>query len=490
MSVKEATKKLVSTPLARQGVFGFFWGLAHMVDTFRQPNRIEDISLESAVHILVFGLAVWLMMGPTKTERLALMAGANMIEVIIAMPIMPNHKMIGFMADTAILLSLTVYAFSKRREISNWFTDSEPFLRLALFVTYGSATIAKLNSGWFNTEYSCAVTMPAREFAFLDDLLGIQIPWSSMWFMPFVVGGAELLIWLLPLFAKTRPYVLVLAVGFHTMLSLTPVSQGLGFSFWLFALLVLYLPDNAHQEIFDRGKRFMAAVAKRDLVQFLAYGFLTICGYLLYISFLGYDETAGDLLGFTRWIPSLILLLFIGGVIALSSIKHRNAPQVKPPIAVPTVFHWALLAVVVFNSVAAYIGVKTYATMTMFSNLQMKNVYSNHLIIPRIPVDMMGDDKVTVLEVAYFGSSEQERFQVGRQRNQLLQNDGVDQFITWHELRREMSEIPFAAIVYERGGEVFALDRADEQPELVTLDPILHKLIGFRPITTNPECLW
>lgn len=490
MSVKEATKKLVSTPLARQGVFGFFWGLAHMVDTFRQPNRIDDISLESAVHILVFGLAVWLMMGPTKTDRLALMAGANVIEAIIAMPIMPNHKMIGFMADAAILLSLTVYAFSKRRDISNWFQDSEPFLRLALFVTYGSATVAKLNSGWFDLEYSCAVTMPAREFAFLDTVLGIQIPWSTMWIMPFLVAGAELLIWLLPLFTKTRPYVLPLAVAFHTMLSLTPVSQGLGFSFWLFALLILYLPDDAHQEIFERGKRFMTAVAKRDMVQFVTYGFLAICGYLLYISFLGFDETVGDLLGFTRWIPSLILLLFIGAVIALMSLKHRNATQVKPPIGVPTLFHWLLLAVVAANSVAAYIGVKTYATMTMFSNLQMKNGYANHLVIPRIPVDMMGDDKVVILDVNYAGSSDLERFEVGKKRGRLLQNDGVRQFITWHELRREMSEIPFAAIAYERGGQTFAFTRADELPELVTLDPILHQLIGFRPITTQPECLW
>lgn len=490
MSVKEAAKRLVSTPLARQGVFGFFWGLAHMVDTFRQPNRIDDISIEAAVHILVFGLAVWLMMGPTKTERLALMAGANAIEAIIAMPIMPNHKMIGFMADAAILLSLAVYAFSKRRDISNWFSASEPFLRLALFVTYGSATISKLNSGWFNLEYSCAVTMPAREFAFLDGLLGFEIPWSTLWIMPILVAGSELLIWLLPLFAKTRPYALVLAVGFHTMLSLTPVSQGLGFSFWLFALLVLYLPDAAHQEIFDRGKRFMAAAAKRDLVQFLAYGFLAICGYLLYISFLGYDETAGDLLGFTRWIPSLILLLFIGGVIAVSSIKHRNAVQVKPPIGVPTLFHWLLLAVVVANSLAAYVGVKTYATMTMFSNLSMKNGNANHLIIPRIPIDMIGDDKVAVIDINYAGTSEAERFEIGRKRGRLMQNDGVDQYIIWHELRREMSEIPFAAIVYERNGETFVLERADEQPELVTLDPILHKLIGFRAWTVNPDCLW
>jgi hypothetical protein len=61
---------------------------------------------------------------------------------------------------------------------------------------------------------------------------------------------------------------------------------------------------------------------------------------------------------------------------------------------------------------------------------------------------------------------------------------------TWHELRRKMSLTPTASISYERNGEIFEYEFAGENPELVTIDPILHKLLGFRNASSTDECLW
>lgn len=471
---EEGVQALKHSHVARQAVFGFFWGLGHFVDAFRQPSVLAEADLESAAHVIVFGLAVWLMMKPSSTTRIALLAAFNVLEAVLAMPIMPNHKMIFFMADSAILLSVAVFAFSNRKLLSEWFAASEPFLRLALFVTYGSATFAKFNAGWFNTELSCAVTMPEREFQFVDDITGFEIPWSSFWIMPFLVAGAELLIWLTVLIPKIRPYTLVLAVSFHLSLSLTPVSQGLGFSFLLFPLLLLYLPDAAHQDIYRRGTAFIELLKRKNLIIPGSYALIGFAIFMGYVSLLSPEPEDREIQSFIRYIPALILLATLGLTIIYFSMKHRKAEQVRPAIGIPSIAHLILAIVVVLNSVAPYVGIKTYATMTMYSNLQMENGKSNHLVIPRIPIDMMVDDQVKVI-------------QSSNERLVSMYNAGYS--LTWHEFQRYMSEDPWASVTFERNGETFELDHARDMPELVELSP-LHKLIGFRYVTQDPICLW
>lgn len=470
----DGVEKLKHSHLARQGVFGFFWGLGHFIDAFRQPSVMAQADLESAAHVVVFGLAVWLMMKPSSTTRIAILAAFNVLEAVLAMPIMPNHKMIFFMADSAILLSVAVFAFSNRRLLSDWFAASEPFLRLALFVTYGSATFAKLNEGWFDLELSCAVIMPEREFRFVNDLIGFEIPWSSIWIMPFFVAGAEMLIWLTVLIPRIRPYTLVLAVLFHLSLSLTPISQGLGFSFLLFPLLLLYLPNSAHQDIYRKGNAFLDLLRRKNLVILGSYAMIGVAIFMGYVSLLSPEPEDREIQGFIRFVPALILLVLFGLTIVYFAMKHRKSEQVKPAIGIPTVAHLILAIVVALNSVAPYIGVKTYATMTMYSNLQMENGKSNHLLIPRIPVNMMVDDQVEVIESS---------------NRQLVSLYSAGYSLTWHEFQRFMSKDPLGSVTFVRNGETFELTQARDMPELVELTP-LHQLLGFRYITEEPLCLW
>ena len=459
---------LSSITLERQAVFAFFWGLAHFVDEFRQPVRLVADPIGGFLHIIVFALAISVMFKPSSIGRLFSLSLLSSAVVFTQLPITPNHNMILLMGDLAIVAGLFVYSFSKNSELKNWFVDTEPFLRIALLITYGSATIAKLNTGWFNTELSCSTTMPRREFGWLP----FPVDWESFWFMPFVIGGAELLIWLLPLIRKIRPYALVLAVAFHISLSLTPDSQGLGFSFLLFALLMLYLPDSAHQEIYRQGTKTLRRIIDGNKLALVVYGFIALSMFLGFISFV---DVGNQIFRIMRYSPMLLLLALFGALICYHAIKHRSAEQVRPAVAVKHWSQFVLLAVIVANSLGPYLGYKTYATMTMYSNLSISNGTTNHLLIPRIPISDMADDVVTVI------SSSNQRVASFPQR-------GLK--ITWHELRREMADTPLANIVYERNGEVISLERANEDPELVSLDPILHRLLGFRPVGEEYVCLW
>lgn len=478
-AVKNVASSVAQVAHSRQAVFGFFWGLAHFIDEFRQPSYIVSEGFQAILHTIVFVFAVSLMYKPSSTMRIFLLSATSLTVGFMQMPITPNHNMIYFMVDTAIVVSIMVFVWFTKKPVENWFTHSEPFLRLGLLITYGSATLAKLNSSWFDLKVSCATDLPTDEFGWLPDLTKtlfgapLVIDWTTWWILPWAVAGAELLIFLLPLFPKTRPYAIPLGVLFHISLSLTPISNGLGFSFLLYALLAMYLPDDAMVRIHSEGNKFMARAKERGLLPVVAYGFF---GFSVYIGFQAFLNPQGSEHDFWRYAPSLLGLAIFGTLISVAALYYRNSVQTKPPVAIR---HWAqgiLLALIVFNSMAPYLGLKTYATMTMFSNLQVENGTTNHLIFPRVPWETPVDDTVQILDTS----------------NEKLKARfvGTGYLITYHELRRELSETPGASITFIRGGETFSYDQALENSELVTIDPILHKLVGFRPIAPTAECLW
>ena len=460
------SSKIADNSRVRKSVFGFFWGIAHFVDEFRQPNVLMPDSFEGALHISVYVLAVILLFRPSSDLRLGLLAAANVVLIVVEMPIMPNHNLIFFMADSAILATMLWYSFIKKQAL--WFPGAEPFLRLALFITYGSATIAKLNSGWFNADLSCACSMPAQEFAFLP----FDITWTALVFMPYVVFLAELSVWLLPLFKRTRFVGLVIASLFHVSISLTPDSQGLGFSFLLFGLLILYLPDSAMRSIHRFGLARLKSIKDRGLLALIVFGFLGLASFFGYAAFLSLDR---ELLSVLRYGPVLALLIVWASSIIFLAIKHRKEQQVERAIGVSNPLQVFLAVLIVANSISPYFGLKTYATMTMYSNLQMEIGKSNHLLIPRIEIESLADDLVDVVATANpkVGSWAARDYQV-----------------TWHELRREMSKTPELPIAYIRDGVLYEYSYAAENIELVTTDPILHKITGFRPSGRQPYCLW
>ena len=460
--------KILSIGLRRQAVFGFVWALAHFVDEFRQPLPYVQDPLGGVLHTVVFATAVSLLFKPSSSARLVLMSGVSVIVGIIQMPITPNHNMIFFMVDMAIVLAIGLEAFSRSPGGKPWFIVAEPFLRIALLVTYGSAVIAKMNSGWTDLSVSCSTTMPAKEFAWLP----FDIPWESMWIMPVAVAGVELLVWLLPLFRPIRPYALVLAVVFHASLSLTPVSQGLGFSFLLFALLTLYLPDEAQTAIYAKSRQVVATIKERKLLATVVYSVVTFAIFIAINSFL---ITGSPVLGFFRYIPSLLLLFVFGGVIAIYALRYRKSEQVRPAVAIR---HWTqlvLLIIILLNSLGPYLGFKTYATMTMYSNLVVEEQSSNHLFIPSIPVSNLAYDTVEIIDSS---------------NRKLKAYSQLGYKVTWHELRRELADDPSASISYVRDGQFVELEQAYLDPELSSTDPILHKLLGFRPVSSAAACLW
>ena len=461
----------------RQTVFGFLWAMAHIIDSFRQPSRIVGLGVENLLGLAVFIAAFWLIFRPSSTLRLGVLAAFMVFEVLYSLPIVPNHKIILLFLDLVILLSILYFVgLRKLRTSGAWYALTEPMLRLGLFVTYGSATLAKFNRDWFNPEISCANELPSNEFAFVSTWFGIDIPWTSIWILPTAIALAEVIVWLGLVFKRTRWLAIGFAVAFHTGLALTPVSNGLGFNFLLFPLVFLWLPDSAFQEVHAKAAKAMAWIKARGLVLpgfFLVFATATAMAFTAIISI---DPASVAVMRHARYLPALALLLGFGATLVLLAIKHRNQPQIENGLRIKHALHFVLIAVVLFNSAAPYLGIKNYSSMTMYSNLQVGVPGANHLFIPSIQNGQT--PAADLVEVVFTDNP--------RVSGRFVQTGFL---ITWHELQREMSQTPNAAIVYIRNGETVEAQRASDIPGL-TETSWYHWLSGFRPHGLVSRCSW
>jgi hypothetical protein len=176
-----------------------------------------------------------------------------------------------------------------------------------------------------------------------------------------------------------------------------------------------------------------------------------------------------------RWTLPLALAFLL--VIHLGPYvwRDRGALLPRPTFAVRGAAQLVLATLLLLNAAAPYLGGKTITAFTMYSNLTTEGGTSNHLFLPRLAVATSQDDLIEILE---------------SEDPYLAWIAEEDLRLTWHELRREMTQNPDAPIVYRRDGETIRLAAASEDPELISTHPIWHRLIAHREIAPDGRCFW
>jgi hypothetical protein len=381
---------------------------------------------------------------------------------------MANHLFIIGIVNVALLL-ISVLKKIKGKLSEDWFSDVAPFLRLLFIVIYGSAAISKLNTGFFKAQTSCAYVLSNREFAWL----GIDIDFNHYQFFPHLLSATELAIFFGLLTKWTRPYAIVLACVFHTSLSLTPISQGLGFTFALYGFINLFLPFEPKVESINKARLWQVKVDKKipmDVFKML-YAILAIVIALAFLV----TSISPFLTLAIRWFSTLVILCILTGGLIYVALKFRKNQIAKPVFKVKGITQILLLLLVILTALSPYLGIKTRPTFTMFSNLSVEDNKSNHFLIPRLFPNNLADDVVTIVD-----SSAPE-----------LQAD-AKAGVKWIylELQRNLKQSPDTAITFIRDGKTYNLKKASDNPDLVNPNPILAKFLSFRKVSPGELCSW
>jgi hypothetical protein len=433
----------------------------------------------------------------------AVMAATFLAYEAYHLPLRPNH---GYLT---IAIELTFLGCLLWKKLRSGTTASEHYrtfaaaARLQYIFLYVFAVFHKLNADYLDPSVSCGAVLYAdfiAKHSFIPDFEWGRV--AAIYVSLAVEAGIPLLLW----FRKTRRYGLALAVTFHLLLAEGSNIGITSFSCASFALLSLFLPRAAWETDVLAGlkRRWPLFTVGRAFV--LVNGFALVTGVSVEL-LLGFEASswrtfATDLLRESQlWRPiyAAVAVSMIAGLIhvaratrnrlALESPREGFSPALAPPGLL-------VLALVLLNGLTPYLGIKTAANYSMYSNLRVDELRNNHLLV-RAGLPGVGhqDDLVEIID------SSDERI---KDRTFLLHGGGnalgwrhPDLLVPSFELRRYLSEHaePDLWIEYRAKGRTIRVDRRQDPDHILFVKPpwLVDKLLVFRPVTDRGQpqlCVW
>jgi hypothetical protein len=450
---------------AALSLFAVMWALAALWHVL--GNTFVGSPLTHGAVVLTAAFVLW---RPASTGALTALAAASLVSVWDEAPVLGNHWLLVGFVDLVVLMAAGVAAARRR-----WGDPADladrllPAARLSLLGFYAFASVAKLNSAFFDRTTSCAVYY-FRESTSSLGLAGLQAGGAGWVEWPVIVATVlvELSIPVLLVVRRTRHLGVVVGLVFHGVLALDRSHQFFDFSSVLAALFVLFLPASAGEWVAERVGSVRARLALRDerLPRAVHQALAALpAGIALLVAL---DEVAPRRALDLGWWPWQLYALACAAATVRYLRQRRPAPE--PGALRP--HHVAFLLVpllVVANGLTPYTEVKTGYGWNMYANLRTVDGDSNHFVVRRtLPLTDEQADLVRII------SSDDPGLDAYGDRGYAL---------TWTQLRSYLADHPDVRITYARGSERVALRRADDRPELVAPVPLWReKLLLFRAV--------
>lgn len=443
-------------------IFAALWAIATLFHHAAYPR-----SAFAPVALLVTLPAVWLLLRPRAPGRLVLLAGAQLLQVAWLGPSwVSNHWLLTAAVNLAIVGAALWLALGTRRGGGGVGTGGPPRLdggalfaafapaaRLTLLVLYFYGVFQKLNTDYLDPASSCATWQYGQilaKYPFLP---------SGAWMGYLAIYGTlviEALIAVLLVVRRTRVAGVLLGGVFHAMLALNPSWVFYDFTSALLALYFLFVPLDYLAERRAGGAgvapgwlRRGARGARAALVV-LALGLAAAAALGVRPSTPFHVNALQEAARVAFFAYFAVLLAVFGGAARRTDVAARTAALVR---FVPRPALLALAPLLFFaNGLAPYVGLKTEASIAMFSNLRTEQGRTNHLLMGWVPrVAGYQDDVVRVI-----ASTDSELARFGR-RGLLL---------PYYEFQARAARHPGASVTYERNGRRFAVARIGDDPAL------------------------
>lgn len=374
------------------------------------------------------------------------------------MPWSPDHWALLALVNIAILTTMAI----RRSWHLDAVTAALPAARAITLITYTYAAVAKYNSSFFDIAASCANAIGYR--ASFGTAASLRDSGVLIW----VVLAAETAIPLLLLIPATRRHGVRLGVAFHFFLSASPAFAVVDYTAALYALFLLFLPEEDVRRIVH-GFRVLAARSAivRDArrhppttigLAFLVFGFL---GHLL--------PVAAPTIA---WLFSELYLITILGVTLWTWRRAVPAPR---PLGRILAIHLPVILLAVAWGLSPYVGLRTTGVFTMFSGLRTEGSLGNHLFMPTYRLGGWQDELV-LLE----SSNDPE----------LSQGADLDLAVPMLEIQRRAAEDPDLVVTGELDGVRHSWGPEDGSTPVPPASPWALKLLLFRPVQAGdtPFC--
>lgn len=435
--------------------FARTFGLAVVAHLVGNPAGWRGDEFGGSILLVVvsalLGVAGLLLLARPDVRVLAAAAALTLVSLWLELPVTGNHwLLVGFIA-LAVLLSLAA------TDPWAWLAVTGRWLLLGF---YSFAAFAKLNTGFLDPSVSCGV------FYANQSLSSFGLPtFSGDSPMGMVAIAApvltELSVPILLAFTRTRRAGVLLALAFHSIISLDLGQHFYDFTAALVVLLCLFLPESTTSGLEARAEHPSRV---RELA-FVVAGVVTAASLLPPVP---PAVVIVKLLGFAAWVP-------VAAWLVLRTARDGLGPA-SLPMRLPGAGAWVLVAVVVANGLSPYLEVKTAAGFNMYANLVTVSGDTNHLVVRRTAhLSAAQDDLLEVVESA------DDQLELYAEEGYLLPRRNLLDYLARHP--------GSSVVVRDENGEQ-TLDSADG----VRLPVVFKKLFVFRSVDAEepPRCqaLW
>jgi hypothetical protein len=438
-----------SDPPARRW-FARTFGLAvvgHLAANAPAHRGVDGSTALDVTSAVLGVVALALVVRPARA-LLALCAALVLVSVWFEAPFLSNHWLLmGFVA-LAVLVSVF------RRD--PW-PAVAPTARWVLLGFYFFAAFAKYNTGFLDPVASCGLFYANQSLgSFGLPTLSHEDPLA--WLTVIGPIATETSVPILLAFTRTRRAGVLLALCFHTVISLDLDQHFYDFTSVLIVLLCLFLPEETTADLEARAARMSLSFA----------GALAICVVVVATAVAPrFDGTDAVL----RVLPFVVWFPFAGWLIY--RVARGGLGGVPLDMRLPSPVAWVLMAVIVFNGLTPYLELKTGYGFNMYANLSTVAGKSNHLVVRRTA--HLSDVQDTLLTVVRSSGPE---LQAYADRGYLLPERNLLDYLARHPTT--------TVVVKDASGAEQTLDGGDgvRQPLLV------EKLQLFRAVDPQdpPRC--
>ena len=387
--LRGATRDAVDR-IAVDGLIAFspVWAAAAIFSLAGDRNMLlfRDGVLLGSITWCAVAVALLLVWRPRWTYLLGLLAAVMLTRYMIAMPVAGNNKMIAAFMNASILI-IGAHALLRYKTTAdirdNMYEHMRVVGRALLAVMYFYGIFHKINTDFLDPRVSCAVAlyMPLADgFGLENSLAGKYLAiWST-----FVVEAIAIV----ALYWKRYFTVgLLLALMFHFVIPISVYSWYMDFSSLVLALYILSVPREVSAQFYDRCAHLFRLLRDRfgSVGQALPFG-IVIGSAVAVVAVLASVSSQPSIAPSHAYQSVWVLIWVVyGGVtmllladVALSHLPWRGPVGPRCPL-----WLYAVPAVLFVISAAPYVGLRTEASIAMFSNLHTEGGTTNHLVITK-----------------------------------------------------------------------------------------------------------
>ena len=476
----------VETPL---GLFALLWALA---------ATLHHLEGQPLAGLPLYPFAILLFLYPERLWAMMSFACVHAALLSLDLPAAANHSVLALLVNGCLLIGgmqVLQRASPEAQGRQLWECVRGP-LQATVAIVYVFAVFHKLNTSFFDPDVSCATDQIDKMFA-LHGFPEPPVPLSAFAFPIALTVIVEAAIAVCLLWPRCAHWGARLGLLFHTGLGW---AQFFDFATVVFALYLFCLPWDGIQQASARIPRWAGVcfVSCFVLLCVTSVVFHGIRQSPVIVEWPAWSLQAETLicLCWTGMVWPILLPIFGKGAVRRSDGRWTGATLA-----------WLIPLLAVGNGATSYLGLKTVANYSMFSNLRTEGGQTNHLLMPAGQF-FLADYQNDLARVTFVDGVPPERWPFWVhlaggarwvRRNARWLSEVPDARVPFAEVRRTLQlwrDVGFThvSILYERQEIGYAVADAFGDPALMrSLTFWERKLMAFRAVQDDGEasaCRW